>query len=104
MILAGRALGRVVALCVVALVVGMCLGASVEASSNAHHECNALTDGQKTLSKPPPASPSLVGIPVKAVRLLVPSGVVSRAPSPATEFAAAAPSDSPPARSPPVSG
>lgn len=103
MITASRAVGRALALVVVALVLGMCVVASVEASSNVHHECNALTDGQTNLSKPPAASLGLVGIPVETVRLVVPSGAESQPLSRATGFAAAAPSDGPPARSPPAS-
>jgi len=94
---------RVLALFVVALIVGVCLLTSVEASSSAHHECNALTDGQKILSKPSLSSPGLIMIPVEAARLVVPSGVVGRAPSHALRLASAAPSDGPPARSPPAS-
>jgi hypothetical protein len=97
------AIGRAVALLVIALIVGMCLGASVEASSSAHHECNALTAGQTILSKPPAASPDLLGTPVRAVLLVIPSGVIHRPPAYTVGIASAAPPDGPPARSPPVS-
>lgn len=100
----GRAVRRVSALLVVVLVVGLCLGAHVFASPSAHHECNALTDGRTILSKPPVVSPSLVGIPVEPARVaVVPSDAVGQSPSHAAKFAAAAPSDGPPARSPPAS-
>ncbi len=98
----GRSVGRVLALVVVALVLGMCLVAAVEASSSAHHECHALTDGQTVLSKPPPSSPGLVMIPVDPARLVVPSGAAGQPPPHPQRFTAAAPSDGPPARSPPA--
>jgi hypothetical protein len=94
---------RVLALFVVALIIGVCLLTSVEASSSVHHECNALTDGQKILSKPSLSSPGLVIIPTEAAHLVVPSGVVRQAPSHALRLASAASSDGPPARSPPAS-
>jgi hypothetical protein len=90
-------------LVVIALILGVCLGTSVEASSSAHHECNALTAGQTILSKPLAASPSLLGIPVGAVQLVIPSGAVHRPPAYTVGVASAAPPDGPPARSPPVS-
>ena len=103
MLITSRAISRAVALLVIVLIIGMCLGASVEASSSAHHECNALTDGQTILSRPPAASPGLVGIPVDAVRLVIPSGAVSQPPAYAVGLASAASPDGPPARSPPAS-
>lgn len=89
------------ALLVVALVFGPCLVASVEVSSTAHHECNALTDAQTHLSKPPAALSGLVGIPVAAMRLVVPHDAVNRPPCQTTGFAATAAPDTLAARSPP---
>ncbi len=104
MLIRSLAIGRAVALLVTALIVGMCFDASVEASSSAHHECNALTAGQTILSKPPAASPpDLLGIPVGAVLLVIPSGAIHRPPAYTVGVASAAPPDGPPARSPPVS-
>ena len=98
-----RAAVRVLALFVVVLIVGVCLLTSVEASSSSHHECNALTDGQKVLSKPSLLAPGPVMISTEAARLVVPAGVVGRVPAHAFRLASAAPSDGPPARSPPAS-
>lgn len=103
MLVMTRAIGRAVALLAIALIVGMCLGVSVEASSGAHHECNALTDGQTILSKPLAASLGLVGIPAEAVRLVMPASAVNQPPAYTVGSASAAPPGGPPARSPPAS-